>query len=138
MNVITHTFVELKCLTETKIQILCDHVDHTRFHIVEMECQMVQLLSAHIVRPTLFVNLVPALHCVKETDYLCNCKSEISNVCIAVEDHCFQAMKIVYHYANSCFHWLISGHLSVNPLREGISILSGKYKRFTSCGYELV
>ena len=42
MNVITHTFVGLKCLTETKIQILCDHVDHTRFHIVEMGCQMVQ------------------------------------------------------------------------------------------------
>ena len=63
MNVITHTFVGLKCLTETKIQILCDHVDHTRFHIVEMGCQMVQLLSAHIVRPTMCVNLTPALCC---------------------------------------------------------------------------
>ena len=61
VNVITHTFVGLKCLTETKIQILCDHVDHTRFHIVEMGCQMVQLLSAHIVGPTMFVNLTPAL-----------------------------------------------------------------------------
>ena len=61
MNVITHTFVGLKCLTETKIPILCDHVDHTRFHIVEMGCQMVQLLSAHIVGPTMFVNLTPAL-----------------------------------------------------------------------------
>ena len=60
MSVITHTFVGLKCLTETKIQILCDHVDHTRFHIVEMGCQMVQLLSAHIVGPTMFVNLTPA------------------------------------------------------------------------------
>ena len=49
MNVITHTFVGLKCLTETKIQILCDHVSHTRLHTVEMGCQMVQLLSAHIV-----------------------------------------------------------------------------------------
>ena len=49
MNVITHTFVGLKCLTETKIQILCDQ----RFHIVEMGCQMLQLLSAHIVRPTI-------------------------------------------------------------------------------------
>ena len=49
VNVITHTFVGLKCLTETKLQILCDHVDHTRFHIVEMGCQIVQLLSAHIV-----------------------------------------------------------------------------------------
>ena len=45
----------------TKIQILCDHVDHTHFHIVEMGCQMVQLLSAHIVGPTMFVNLTPAL-----------------------------------------------------------------------------
>ena len=33
-------------MTEIKIQILCDHVDHTRFHIVEKGCQMVQLLSA--------------------------------------------------------------------------------------------
>ena len=57
MNVITHTFVGLKCLTETKIQILCDHVDHTRFHIVEMGCQMAQLLSAHIAGLTMFVNL---------------------------------------------------------------------------------
>ena len=47
-------------MTETKIQILYDHVDHTRFHIVEMGCQMVQLLSAHIVGPTMFVNLTPA------------------------------------------------------------------------------
>ena len=61
MNVITHTFVGLKCLTETKIQILCDHVHHTRFHIVEMGCQMVQLLLAHIVGPTMFVNLAPAI-----------------------------------------------------------------------------
>ena len=52
MNVITHTFVRLKCLTETKIQSLYDHVDHTRFHSVEMGCQMVQLLAA-----TMFVNL---------------------------------------------------------------------------------
>ena len=43
----------LKCLTETKIQILCYHVNHTSFHIVEMGCQMVQLLSAHIVGPTM-------------------------------------------------------------------------------------
>ena len=59
MNVITHTFVGRKCLTEIKIQILYDRVDHTRFHIVEMGCQMVQLLSAHIVGPTMFVNLTP-------------------------------------------------------------------------------
>ena len=76
MNLITHTFVGLKCLTETKIQILCDNVDHTRFHIVEMGCQMIQLLSTHIVEMgcqmiqllstdivgrTMFVNLTPAL-----------------------------------------------------------------------------
>ena len=61
MNVITHTFVGLKRLTETKIQILCDHVDDTLFHIVEMGCQMVQRLSAHIVGPTMFINLTPAL-----------------------------------------------------------------------------
>ena len=60
MSVVTHTFVGLKCLTETKIKILCDHVDHAHFYIVEMGCQMVKLLSAHIVRPTMFVNLTPA------------------------------------------------------------------------------
>ena len=59
------------------------------------------------------------LHCVKKLDYLCNCKSEISNVCNEVEGHCLQAMKIVHHYANSCFDWLISGHQSVNPISPG-------------------
>ena len=63
MNVITHTFVGLKCLTETKIQILCDHVSHTRLHTVEMGCQIVQLLSVHIVGPTMCVNLTLALGC---------------------------------------------------------------------------
>ena len=61
MDVITNKFVGLKCLTETKIQILQDHVDHTRFHVVEMGYQMVQLLSANIVGQTMFVNLTPAL-----------------------------------------------------------------------------
>ena len=61
VNVIAYTFVGLKCLTEIKIQILCDHADHTRFYIVEMRCQMIQLLSAHTVGPTMFVNLTPAL-----------------------------------------------------------------------------
>ena len=45
---------------KNKIQILYDHVDHTCFHIVEMGCQMVQLLSASIVGPTMFVNFTPA------------------------------------------------------------------------------
>ena len=67
---------------------------------------------------------------VKKLDYFCNCKSETSNVCKEVEGHCLQAIKIVQHYANSCFDWLISGHQSVNPSREVISILSGKHKRF--------
>ena len=48
-----------------------------------------------------------------------------------VEGHCLQAMKIVRYYANGCFHWLISGQQSDNPVREAISILSGKYKKFT-------
>ena len=67
MNVITHTFVGLKCLTETKIQILCDHVSHTRLHTVEMGCQMVKLWSAHIVGPTMCVNLNLALIEKKKT-----------------------------------------------------------------------
>ena len=68
---------------------------------------------------------------MKKLDYLYNSKSEISNVCNVVEGHCHQAIKIVHHYADGCFDWLISGQQSVNPSREPISILSGKYKRFT-------
>ena len=40
-------------------------------------------------------------------------------------------MKTVHHHANGRFDWLISEDQSVNPSREAISILSGKYKRFT-------
>ena len=66
----------------------------------------------------------------KKLDYLCNCKSELSNVCNVVEGHCLQAMEIVHHHDDG-FDWLISGQQSVNTSREAISILSGKYKRFT-------
>ena len=79
----------------------------------------------------MFWNRSQALHCVKKLDYVCNHKSEISDVCNAVEGHYLQAMKIVRHHANGRFDWWISGHQSVNPSREAISILSGKYKRFT-------
>ena len=58
-------------------------------------------------------------------------KSEISNICYVVEGHCLQAMKIVHHYDNGCIDCLISGQQSINPWREAISILSGKYNRFT-------
>ena len=61
-------------------------------------------------------------------DYLCNFKSEIGNVCNPVEDNCLRAMEIVCHYANGRFDRLTSGHQRVNPSREVISILSGKYK----------
>ena len=71
------------------------------------------------------------LHCMKKLDYLCNSKSKISNVCNAVDGHCLQAMKIVHHYANGRFDWLISEYQSVNPARESVSILSGKHKAFT-------
>ena len=64
-------------------------------------------------------------------DCLCDCKSEIGNVCNPVEDHCLRAMKIVHHHASGRFHWLISGHQSTDISREVISILSGEYKRFT-------
>ena len=37
-------------------------------------------------------------------------------------------MKIIRHHANGCFDWLISGQQSINPSREAISTLSGKYK----------
>ena len=73
------------------------------------------------------------LHCVKKFDYFCNCKSEISNVCNALEGHCLEVTQIVHHYANSRFYWLISDYQSVNPSREAISILSGKYKKIYIC-----
>ena len=63
----------------------------------------------------------------KKLDYLCNCKSEISNVCNALSSsHENRASP-----CNGRFDWLISRHQSVNPSRESISILSGKYERFT-------
>ena len=42
----------------------------------------------------------------------------------------FEALS-AWRDANGRFDWLISGHQSVNPSREVISILSDKYKRFT-------
>ena len=48
-----------------------------------------------------------------------------------MEGHCLQVIKIVHHHANGRFDWLISEQQSVNPSREAISILSGKYKGFT-------
>ena len=69
---------------------------------------------------------------MKRLDYLFNCKSEIRlYVCNAVEGHCLQAIEIVHRHANGCFDWLISGYQSINPSRETLSILPGKYKRFT-------
>ena len=68
---------------------------------------------------------------MKKLDYLCNSRSELSNVCNAVEGGCLQTMKIVHHHANGRFYWIISEHQSVNSSREAIYILSGKYKRFT-------
>ena len=62
VNVTTNKFVGLKCLTEAKTYILYDHVDHTRFHIVDIGCQMVQLLSADNFGPTMFINLTSAIH----------------------------------------------------------------------------
>ena len=38
---------------------------------------------------------------------------------------------MVHHHANGRFDWFIFEHWSVNPLREAISILYGKYRRFT-------
>ena len=67
----------------------------------------------------------------KILDYLCNCESEIGNVYDAVEFHCIEAVKIVHHQANGRRDSLASEHQSVDPSREAISILSGKYKRFT-------
>ena len=38
------------------------------------------------------------LHLAKKMDFLCNSKSEISNVCNVVGGHCPQAMKIVHRH----------------------------------------
>ena len=60
VNITTNKFVILKCLTETKKQIFVWSCWSHTFHIVEMGCQMVLLLSADNVGPTMFVNLTPA------------------------------------------------------------------------------
>ena len=56
--------------------------------------------------------------------------TDIRNVCNVAESHCLKALKIVNQYANGCSDWLIPGLQSVNPSREAISVLFGKYKRF--------
>ena len=64
-------------------------------------------------------------------DYLFKCKSGMSKVCNSVEVNCLEAIQIVHHLANGRFDWLIFWHHSVDVSREAISMLSGKYKRFT-------
>ena len=53
----------------------------------------------------------------------CDGQSQISNVFIAVEGHCLQAMKIVHQNANGRSDWLISEHQRVNLPREATSVL---------------
>ena len=65
---------------------------------------------------------------LSEKNWIISVTAEISKVCNAVEDHCLQAMKIVHHFANGRFDWLIAGHQNVSPWREAISILSGNSK----------
>ena len=67
----------------------------------------------------------------EKMNYLCQSKSEISNVYNAMEGHYLQAMNIVHHHANGHFDRLSFEHRDVNPSREAISILSGKCKGFT-------
>ena len=67
----------------------------------------------------------------EKLDYLYKCKSEISSVCSTLECHCLETMNIVHHHANGRFDWFTPMQQSVDPSREAISILSGKYKRFT-------
>ena len=78
-------------------------------------------------------NMSQTLHCVRKLDYFCNCKSEISDVCNAVEGPLSSVIKIVRHHAHSRFDWLISGHQNVKLSREAISVLSGKYKKIYVC-----
>ena len=61
-------------------------------------------------------------------DCFCHCKSEINNVCNAVES--LQVIKTVHHCANVRFDWLISRDQNVDPMREAITVLDWKYKRF--------
>ena len=64
-----------------------------------------------------------------------NIKSEISNVCNAVELYYLQVMKIGIPHASSRFAWIVSGHQGVDPLRKVISILNGKLKGFVHPAY---
>ena len=47
-----------------------------------------------------------------------------------VKDYFVKAIKTVHHHDNGSFAWSISGPQSINHLREAISVMSGKYKRF--------
>ena len=68
VNVTMNTFDGLKFLTETKIQMLYNHVDQTRFHIFEMGCQ---LLFVYIVGLTIFINFTSAVS-VKQIKFSLN------------------------------------------------------------------
>ena len=50
-------------------------------------------------------------------------------ICNALEGHCPQAMKIGHSHVNDRLDYLISGHRSLNPSKEAISLFSRKYKR---------
>ena len=66
---------------------------------------------------------------MKNLDYVCNGKSETTNVCNAVKGHCPRAMNIVHDHASGRFDQLISEHWSINPSIAEISMLSGKHER---------
>ena len=94
-----NTFVGLKCLTETGILILCDHVDHTCFHIVEMGCQMVLEFSYNLSCSFVMKNTFVGLKCLTETEILILCD----------------------HVDHTCFHIVEMGCQMVEPLSAYIA-----------------
>ena len=55
-------------------------------------------------------------------------KQLITEFCNAVEDYSLWTIKTVNRHANRSVDPLLSGHQSVNPLRDAIDILSKLYK----------
>ena len=90
--------------------LLYDHVDHIRFHHDERGCQMVQLLSAYIVGPTMFVNMTPALSftwCVIELSH--------SDLGLSILVHRLEVIRWIMSYGTSIGKYIDNTALMALP-----------------------
>ena len=107
-------------------------------HFPEFEIVQNDILWQNVIFPKMAFCLRMSF-CTKIGNIISlNCKSEMRHVCNVVEGQYLKAMEIMHHHDNDCFDWLISGQQSINPWREKIFILSGKYKRFTFVHFSFI